>query len=342
PESSGKQAPQHDSEAAPQKQSPDDGASARIRVAVQEAIAAAREEPQRTTVAQAMADGGVSAEAQSAAESTEAETSAGESDAGASEGAAAAPSGWGAGHTAGIILGLGGVAVALDNSGGGGHTQAPADPPDPTDPEPPAIEGRVVKGYLAGAAVFIDKDGDGLPDPGHPAVYTDAEGRFTLPGDYTGPIVAIGGVDTLTNTPLGSMIFSAPEGATVVAPLTTLIRELMESGLSADEAESILRGSLGLTLPDGESLLHYDPIANIDSTAGARVEDVGEMVLSTLLSMQSILVGAGVPAARAAQAPLAALAEAIAAGSVDLTDASVIELLLEESLSANGLGTSQS
>src|SRR5690606_13011268 len=150
--------------------------------------------------------------------------------------------------------------------------------------------------------------------------------------------VAVGGVDTLTNTPFASIVFSAPAGATVVTPLTTLIRELTQSGLSVDEAESTLSAALGLTLAEGESLLHFDSIANIDTSAGAQVENASEMVLNTLHAMQSILIGAGIPAATAAQAPLAALASAIAEAaeqgeSFDLADVDAVERLLDAALS---------
>ena len=227
--------------------------------------------------------------------------------------------------------------LAACAGGGGGGEAVGGTPP----PAPPAAGGRVVKGYVEGAAVFLDRDGDGLPDPGDEPVFTDAEGRYTLEAaaGTDGTIIAVGGVDTLTNVPLDGTIFKAPAGATVITPLTTLVAEIAESeGISVDEANSRVLESFGLTLPGGTDLADFDPLADIDG-AGADVEDASEIALNTILSMQSILEGAQVEGA--AEKALAAAAAAIGDGTpIDWTDAGTVEAILDRVFDDNGLGAS--
>src|SRR5690606_25919041 len=130
---------------------------------------------------------------------------------------------------------------------------------DDSGPGLNVISGQVVKGYVQGAAVYLDLDGDGQPD-GEP-VYTDAEGRFTFETTASGAsLLAYGGVDTLTNSPFDGVVLRAPAGSTVITPLTTLIDEMMkqEAGLPAADAQARLAQAFGLTLPAGTSLLSFD------------------------------------------------------------------------------------
>ena len=227
------------------------------------------------------------------------------------------------------------LAACAGGGGGGGDAAGGAPPPAA------ALGGQVVKGYVEGAAVFLDRDGDGLPDPGDEPVFTDAEGRYTLEAaaGTDGTIVAVGGVDTLTNVPLDGTIFKAPAGATVVTPLTTLVVEIAASeGVSVGEASSRVLDAFGLTLPDGTDLIDFDPLADMDG-AGAAVEDVSEIVLNTVLSIQSILEGAQVDGA--AEKALAAATAAIRNGTpTDWSDVGTVEALLDRVFDDNGLGAS--
>ena len=211
-----------------------------------------------------------------------------------------------------------------DGAGGGGPT---------------ALGGQVVKGYVEGAAVFLDRDGDGLPDAGDEPVFTDAEGRYTLQVEEGagGTIIAVGGVDTLTNVPLEGTVLKAPAGAAVVTPLTTMVAEIAESeGVSVDEATDRVLAAFDLTLPDGTDLIDFDPLDDMDG-AGAAVEDASEMVLNTMLSVQSILEGAQVDGA--AEKAVAATAAAIGDGA-DLADTATVEAILDRVFGDNGLGAS--
>ena len=248
-----------------------------------------------------------------------------------------------------VVVGLGaaGAGIAIASSDSSDKDDEPpvvVDPPPPPPPPPPAgLSGQVVKGYVHGAAVYLDTNNDGLPD-GDP-VYTDADGRFTFESAPDGAsLIVYGGVDTLTNVPLDGTILRAPAGATVVTPLTTLIDEMMrlDSSLTASEAQSKLVSALGLTLPAGANLLTYDSVAG-NGNGGASIEDASEAVLNTIGSIQSLLVASGaLGAIDAAGATITALAQTLmnGSGSVNLASAADLQQVLETALNANDVGAS--
>lgn len=120
--------------------------------------------------------------------------------------------------------------------------------------------GQVVDGYIRGAAIWIDTDGDGVKDV-DTGVVTNADGNFFLPADTpSGAIVAVGGVNVDTGLP-NTTELKAPAGSSTINPLTTLVQAMVESGAVADagEASALLASSLGL--PPGTDLTSYDPYA---------------------------------------------------------------------------------
>ena len=159
------------------------------------------------------------------------------------------------------LLGVAGVAVAVSSSSQSSSSSTPT--------TAPTTSGTVADGYIRGAKIYIDVNGNGIADAGEfTGVSTGADGTFTLPSDSPkGTIIAVGGtnIDTgLTQTtPL-----KAPVGSTVINPLTTLVQVLIETkNLSAVEASSLVARNLGVTLPSGASLLSYDPIGAGDIIA---------------------------------------------------------------------------
>jgi hypothetical protein len=56
---------------------------------------------------------------------------------------------------------------------------------------------KVVEGYISGATVFADANGNGQLDAGEASTTTDSTGGFSLTGG-SGPLVAFGGTDTST------------------------------------------------------------------------------------------------------------------------------------------------
>ena len=86
------------------------------------------------------------------------------------------------------------------------------------------LTGKVVDGYLKGATVFADANGDGIWDPGEAKAITDDNGDFKLT-NARGSIVATGGIDLTSNLPFNGTL-KAPAGSKVVTPLTTCAARL--------------------------------------------------------------------------------------------------------------------
>lgn len=161
-----------------------------------------------------------------------------------------------------VALGAVGVAAVAASSNSGSSAAAPA--------APAPVTGTAIDGYLSGATVFIDVNGNGQLDTGEPSTTTDAQGNFTLPGGTSGPLVAFGGTDISTGLEFKG-ILKAPAGATVVTPLTTLVADMAARTGSVANAEAAVFRALGLgALDSGINLLTFDPILAAQSTDAAR------------------------------------------------------------------------
>ena len=180
-----------------------------------------------------------------------------------------------------------------------------------------AAQGQAVEGYIAGATVFADADADGELDASEASATTDANGNFTLVGG-SGPLILSGGVDVATGQAFIGVL-RAPAGSTVVTPLTTLVA----AGLTPAQV------SAAFGLDPAIDLLHFDPIPAVlaGSAAAAQVLAAGTQVQNTLAQASALLSGAGV--ADPGAAVLAALVDAIGAGTPpDLADPASVQALL--------------
>jgi hypothetical protein len=120
------------------------------------------------------------------------------------------------------------------------------------EPPPQASTGWVVDGYLSGATVICDANGNGVADTGELTVRTDGGGRFSFAAPGCGhALVAVGGTDIDTGRAFRG-VFTAPAGATVVTPLTTL----MSSGMASNRVIA----TLGLA--SGTDITRTDPTLN--------------------------------------------------------------------------------
>ena len=145
--------------------------------------------------------------------------------------------------------------------------------------------GSVIDGYLSGARVFIDVDGDGQLDEGEPSTVTDANGNFSLTTTSEGDLVATGGTDISTGLPFVG-ILRAPDGSSVVTPLTALMSELMDDGITtAAQAQEKVLKSLGLgDLDDTIDLTNYDPLKQSSDDATALAVQKANVNVATLVS----------------------------------------------------------
>lgn len=198
--------------------------------------------------------------------------------------------------------------------------------------------GQVVDGYIAGATVFTDLDGDAVLDPGEVSAITDANGQFSLINPPTSPytLVMMGGIDVSTGLSFEGVL-RAPEGSTVVTPLTTLIAALVDGGATPSAAQAQVIAAFGL--PTGVDLTTFDPVQEAldGSDDAAAIYGAGVQVANALTLAASAVEGASGGAVSIAEAIAAAveqLADQVSAGAVDLSDAAQIEAVVNGAAAA--------
>jgi len=147
--------------------------------------------------------------------------------------------------------------------------------------------GSVVDGYIVGATVFQDVNGNGILDTGEPNTVTDANGDFEieLANGSTAKLISIGGTDSSTGQPFTGTL-TAPANATVVTPLTTLVQSYAEAnGIDASTASRNIAEQLGL---DGDTgMLDLDPVA-----AAASGTDEGLAAFAVAAQVASVISAA--------------------------------------------------
>jgi trimeric autotransporter adhesin len=126
-------------------------------------------------------------------------------------------------------------------------------PPAPTTT---AVTTSVIDGALRNATVCMDKNSNGMCDPGEVQGKTDAAGNVTLavPNADVGkfPLLAMVGTDAVDadhGTVTVAYTMSAPASkAALISPLTHLVQEAVAStGVTVAEAESAVQSSTGIT-----------------------------------------------------------------------------------------------
>jgi hypothetical protein len=157
------------------------------------------------------------------------------------------------------------TAGLLASACGGGDASPP--------PTPLSTSGYVVDGYLRGAAVLCDSDGNGLVTAGETSVATTSAGLYVFPAGCASGMVATGGSSIDTGLPFSGTL-RAPALAKVITPLTTL----MIDGLSMQQLNA------ALALPAVTDLAQTDPAAT--DGAGAMLDPV---LMKKTLAVQQLL-----------------------------------------------------
>jgi VCBS repeat-containing protein len=142
-----------------------------------------------------------------------------------------------------------------------------------------AASGVVQDGYVAGATLFVDRNGNGRADADEDTgLVTDSAGVFKGTVTGNGPLIAVGGtnVDTgLRNT----LNLTAPQGAAVISPVTTLVQTMVSNqGLSVAQAQTQVSKAFGIS---GVDLLTFDPLNAGDTPQGLAVQKVNAQVALT-------------------------------------------------------------
>jgi hypothetical protein len=154
---------------------------------------------------------------------------------------------------AGIIAGCG---------SGGGSTQSVAS----------SVTGKVADGYLVGATVFLDKNGNYQLDAGEPSATTDANGAYILNIDSADlgryPIVALATKGVTIDKDAGatvanSYVLSLPKDSVsgtvsnFISPMSSQLREMMETGKYATVQQAMEALRLKLGMPGIDMLSDY-------------------------------------------------------------------------------------
>jgi hypothetical protein len=162
-----------------------------------------------------------------------------------------------------------------------------------------SVSGAVADGYLVGATVFLDKNGNYQMDAGEPSATTDANGAYTLTMDPADvgkyPIVAMAVKDVTIDKDTGlpvqsSYILSLPKdsvsgtvSSNFISPMSTQIRELMATGkYSMQQAMDLMRAKLGL--PAGTNML-ANYMAN-PSSANSQAMHTAAQNMASLMGSQ--------------------------------------------------------
>lgn len=149
-----------------------------------------------------------------------------------------------------------------DSSGANGGTNFPA-----TDNQ---VSGRVADGYIRGAIVCVDQNGNDACDDDEPSAVTGDGGTYDLtipPGDEDKSIVAsipATAIDEDTGEAIGEpLVFIAPgDKPDFISPITTLVHQELQSNptLDTDEAEEAVKELLGVE--DEDISLFTDYVAS--------------------------------------------------------------------------------
>lgn len=211
------------------------------------------------------------------------------------------------------------------------------------------LAGKVADGYISGATVFADANGDGIWNAGETTTTTDVNGSFNLAGAI-GALVASGGIDLSTGKAFYG-VMKATAGSSMINPLTTLQQGFVEKGLSVAAAELKVATALGLDASKFD-LTTYDPLAaalNTSSSAadralGVQLQAQAAKIANFMIDAGNTLTGAAGGATKldvftADKALLGALVNAINAdsdGVISFSDKTMLASIMNQSVTLSG------
>jgi hypothetical protein len=211
------------------------------------------------------------------------------------------------------------------------------------------VSGVVADGYIRGASVYIDTNGDGMATAADYFVgTTDAEGRFFIPNTApSGNLVVTGGINIDTGI-LNTMTLRAPAPADLskplnINPLTTVIASMVSSTVTPAQAAAKVAAAFGLILPVGTDLLSIDPIAAASDSSmasfGLAVQKAAAQV-ATIVSLASSDSDATANAAvKVFDNIAAAVSSAPAQTTVNLTNVVTLGAVLNGAVGASSIAS---
>ena len=185
------------------------------------------------------------------------------------------------------------------------------------------VSGNAIKGPLDNAFVFIDSNENGVWDTGEASDLTDSDGDYSISASASGKLLVTEDpngttTDTSTGLALAGFSMSAPDGATVITPFTTL---MADGGMTAEELAQ------GLGLDADIDPLNFNPFADgVDAAAALSAEKLAHQVFNVVTSYadSASAIGEDVDSGAAFKAAMQAVAEVAktAAASSELIDLS--------------------
>mgnify|MGYP000574258905 CR=1 FL=1 len=153
------------------------------------------------------------------------------------------------------------------------------------------LNGKALDGYLKNATVFADANGDGVQNSDEATATTDEYGNFELV-NAKGTIIVSGGTDLSTGNPFEGTL-KAPEGSTVVTPLTTMLQGFIDEKQTLAEAKKSVANAFSFDA--AVNLMSYDPIAgmvNSADTASTQIMSSSAQIANFLVTAGRVLQGA--------------------------------------------------
>ena len=223
-------------------------------------------------------------------------------------------------HNRGVGLGLSAALLSLLTACGAGGSGT--------------LTGNLMDGYIKGAKICIDLNGNGSCDASEPTATTGTKGSFTVTAPTGTDLsavhllaeVPVGAVDEDTpNTPLTKAYKMMAPASTplVVSPLTTVVSTHIKDGKTLSQAQAQARTDLGLP---ADHDFAKDYIAKSDSAA----HNVAKMMATVLAEK----VGSATPELAQLKAALTA-AKPFAAEAYAASDVSNVIKLAKASMAAN-------
>lgn len=237
----------------------------------------------------------------------------------------------------------------------------------------PGTGGQAIDGYVANALVFrdgsngfaadgiwnheafTDANNNGLRDAGEAFVDANGDGVFNAEyatvtdnnGDFSGlfgsgrivvaPLIAGNGTNLTRDISTGLAFtarYTAPDGATVVTPLTSIVEALVSSGQSKAQAEAQVKTALGLD--PSVSLGSFDPLAAARDPAQAAIAVEVQKAAIQVANVLSIVASASEAAGAsdggksATGAAVGAIAAQVAGGgALDLSRPQTIQAVVQ-------------
>ncbi|MEM6400848.1 MAG: transporter substrate-binding domain-containing protein, partial [Cyanobacteria bacterium P01_D01_bin.116] len=131
---------------------------------------------------------------------------------------------------------------------------------------------KLSQSYIAGATIFLDTNFNNQWDEGEIKTVSNEYGKFDLDippevdlngdgeiGTNEAQLVGLGGFNTSSGLPSGALI--ALPDSQIVTPLTSLQARLVQSGLTKDAANNLIKDKLNLDLT--ASLETFDPLKSV-------------------------------------------------------------------------------